>query len=77
VLEITNTQDRLRENISALERHEKEAAKYIRSLSAEEDKLKATKEGIKRDRLQKQQLEKKLTAEINKITIHHGLLKIC
>ena len=67
IREITDTQERLRENISALEHHEKEAAKYIRSLSAEEDKLKALKEEIKRDRLQKGQLQKKLTSQINEI----------
>lgn len=67
IREITDTQERLRENISALEHHEKEAAKYIRSLSAEEDKLKALKEEIKRDRLQKGQLQKKLTSQISEI----------
>ena len=65
--EIDSTQERLRENISALERHEKEAAKYIRSLAAEEDKLKALKEEIKRDRLRKKQLEATRSAKINGI----------
>ena len=67
IREVTNTQERLRENISALERHEKEAAKYIRSLSAEEDKLKSLQEGIKNDRHRKKQLEIQLTAKINEI----------
>ena len=67
VREVTDTQERLRENISALERHEKEAAKYIRSLASEEDKLKSLKTQIKADRQQKMQLGKKLTTMINEI----------
>ena len=67
IREVNDTQERLRENISALERHEKEAAKFIRSLSAEEDKLKSLKAQIKADRQQKMQMGKKLTTMINEI----------
>ncbi len=67
IREVRDIQEHLRENISALERHEKEAAKYIRSLSAEEDKLKALQEGIRKARQQKKHLEATLTAKINAI----------
>lgn len=67
IREVNSIQEHLRENISALERHEKEAAKYIRSLAAEEDKLKALQEGIKRCRHHKKELEAKLAAKINAI----------
>lgn len=70
IREVTDTQERLRENISALEHHQKEAAKYIRSLAAEEDKLKALQEEIKQDRQRKKNLEKKLTTKINEIELH-------
>lgn len=70
IREVTDTQERLRENISALEHHQKEAAKYIRSLGAEEDKLKALQEEIKQDRQRKKNLEKKLTTKINEIELH-------
>lgn len=68
IREVNSTQQRLRDNISALERHEKEAAKYIRSLAAEEDHLKTLQESIKQDRLKKKQLEKKKKSMLDSIT---------
>ena len=59
------TQERLRENISALEHHEKEAAKYTKSLSAEEDRLKALQATIKQNRQKKIQLEKETIEKIS------------
>ena len=41
IREIDRNQSHIRENISALEHHAKQAAKYISSLEVEEDKLKA------------------------------------
>ena len=41
--EINRNQSHIRENISALENHTKQAAKYINSLEEEEEKLKAAK----------------------------------
>ena len=41
--EINRNQSHIRENISALENHTKQAAKYINSLEEEEEKLKASK----------------------------------
>ena len=77
VREVMSTQERLRENISALEHHEKEAAKYIKSLAAEEDKLKSLQNTIKQDRHRKVQLEKQMNAKIDKISykkeFSHGL----
>ena len=68
VREVMGTQERLRENISALEHHEKEAAKYIKSLSAEEDRLKALQATIKQNRQKKMQLEKEMNSTIEKIS---------
>ena len=68
VREVMVTQERLRENISALEHHEKEAAKYIKSLSAEEDRLKALQATIKQSRQKKMQLEKEMNSTIEKIS---------
>ena len=59
IREIESTQRRLRENISALNRHDKEASKYIRSLATEEDKLKSLQEAIKKDRNHRKELESK------------------
>lgn len=68
VREVTTTQERLRENISALEHHEKEAAKYIKSLAAEEDRLRSLQKEIKLERQSKLQLEKKMNVMINAIS---------
>lgn len=68
VREVTTTQQRLRENISALEHHEKEAAKYIKSLATEEDRLRSLQKEIKQERHSKSQLEKKMTVMINAIS---------
>lgn len=68
VREVTSTQERLRENIAALENYEKEAAKYIKSLSSEEDKLKSLQQNIKRDRHGKMQQEREMKAMIEKIS---------
>ena len=68
IREVTSTQERLRDNISALERHEKEAAKYIKSLAAEEDRLKSLQAGIKRDRHRKLEIERKMKSTIDAIS---------
>ena len=57
VREISSTQSRLRDIITSLDGHEKEASKYIKSLSAEEDKLKVVTEEIKKYRLKKKALQ--------------------
>ena len=67
VREVMSTQERLRENITALEHHEKEAAKYIKGLSAEEDRLKALQTDIKQQRQRKIRMEKEMNAAIEKI----------
>ena len=67
VREVMTTQERLRENISALEHHEREAAKYIKSLSAEEDKLKSLQLAIKQDRHKKAKIEREMNAMIDMI----------
>jgi hypothetical protein len=65
--EITSTQTRLQNIISSLEGHEKEAAKYIKSLSHEEDKLKALKGEIKVGREKKKELSASLIAQANAV----------
>ena len=67
VSEVQDTQAHIRKNISALERHEKEAAKYIKSLATEEDKLKALQEGLRRDRQTKKELKAALSEKANAI----------
>lgn len=59
IREVESTQRRLRDNIAALNRHDKEAAKYIRSLSTEEDRLKNLQDDIKKDRNNRKILEAK------------------
>jgi hypothetical protein len=56
VREIQDNQSHLRSNITALEGNKAEAAKYIKSLAAEEDKLKACRQAIKRLRQDKKEL---------------------
>lgn len=63
ITEITSTQTRLQKIISSLEGHEKEASKYIKSLSAEEDKLKALTDEIKKDKEKKKGFQKTLNAK--------------
>ena len=64
IREINETQGRLQSTITALERHEKEAAKYIKSLAAEEDKRKVLQEAIKTNRKKKKSLEDGLLQKI-------------
>ena len=73
VREVQSTQEHLRSNISALEGHEKEAAKYVRSLADEEDKLKSLQDSIKAARQQKKKLETKLSANIEVINFKKEL----
>lgn len=68
IREISSTQDRLREIITSLDGHEKEASKYIKSLSSEEDKLKMLQEEIKKDRHKKKSLEKEVNVKATSIT---------
>lgn len=67
VREVQEAQDHIRKNISALERHEKEAAKYIKSLALEEDKLKTLQEGLRKDRQTKKELRATLTEKANSL----------
>ena len=67
IREIENTQRRLRDNIAALNRHDKEAAKYIRSLATEEDKLKSLQEAIKKDRNRRKELESSRVKMLEKV----------
>ena len=75
IREVQSTQQHLRSNISALEGHEKEASKYIRSLAQEEDKLKSLQDAIKTDKQRKKNLEKKLTASVDVIEFKKDLPK--
>ena len=75
VREVQSTQEHLRSNISALEGHEKEAAKYVHSLADEEDKLKSLQDSIKAARQQKKKLETKLSANIELIQFKKELPK--
>ena len=63
-----DTQSRLRSNISALEGNKVEAAKYIKSLAAEEDKLKALQARIKQHRVEKQALQRQLEEQTRRIS---------
>lgn len=67
ISEIKSTQSRLQQIISSLEGHEKEASKYIKSLSAEEDKLKALQDQIKRHRQEKKDCTASLITKANSI----------
>ncbi|XP_065829618.1 uncharacterized protein [Oscarella lobularis] len=67
VRDVKDTQTRLRDNILALKNFEKDSAKYVKSLSAEEDKLKALFASIKALRQEKSALEKKRKDMINRI----------
>ena len=75
VREINTNQDHFRENITALEHHSTQAAKYIAFLEEEEVKLKAAQESIKRDRAKRQQLEKELSTLIDSIQFTKDLPK--
>ena len=66
--EVMDTQSRLRSNISALEGNKVEAAKYIKSLAAEEDKLKALQARIKQHRAEKQALQRQLEEQTQRIS---------
>ena len=68
VLEVTSTQERLRENISILEHCEGAADRYIDGLSDEEDKMKSLRQAIKQYRHRRTQMERELTSSINDIT---------
>lgn len=67
ISEITSTQTRLQQIISSLEGHEKEASKYIKSLSVEEDKLKALQGEIKVGRGKKKELGAALITKANSV----------
>ena len=63
IREIKSNQQHLKELISSLEGHERDAAKYVKSLSASEDLLVATQKAIKSDNLKKNSLK----STINKL----------
>jgi len=66
VREIKDTQQRLRDNIDAVENFNKsEASKYVKSLAAEEDRLKSTQSFIKQEKAKRQALEKELQKTCN------------
>ena len=67
IREIESTQRRLRDNIAALNRHDKEASKYITSLATEEDKLKSLQEAIKNDRQQRKKLESRRVSMLEQV----------
>ena len=67
ITEIKSTQSRLQEIISSLAGHEREASKYIKSLSNEEDKLKDLNDDIKKDRQKKKALEKTLVSKATSV----------
>ena len=67
VREINSTQDHIRENISALEHHSKQASKYIAALEEAEEKLKKAQASVKSAKSKKKELEKTLRSTINDI----------
>ena len=69
ILAITSTQERLEQIISKLAGHEKEAAKYVKSLSVKEDNLTALQRGIKLNRHEKKNLEKILVTKAEAICV--------
>lgn len=68
IREITSTQERLQQIISKLEGHEKEASKYVKSLSDKEDYLTSLQTQIKSDRLKKKAHEKNLVGKAEAIS---------
>ena len=75
VREINHTQDHIRENITALEHHSKQASKYIAYLEEEETKLKAAQEAIKSDKVKRQKLQKQLSTAVSAIQFTKDLAK--
>lgn len=75
VREINRNQDHIRENITTLEHHSKQASKYIVYLEEEETKLKATQDAIKTDRSKQQQLQKELNSLVSSIEYTKDLTK--
>lgn len=67
VREINRTQDHIRENISALEHHSRQASKYIAALEEEEEKLKKAQESIKSSKAKRKTTEESLKSTINGI----------
>ena len=68
IREIKSNQEHLQKLISSLEGHEKEAAKYVKSLSTSEDSLVATQKAIKAQRQKKKNLETRLRKLIHEIS---------
>ncbi|XP_062515101.1 uncharacterized protein LOC134190654 [Corticium candelabrum] len=67
IREVKETQSRLRENIQALQGFERDSAKYVKSLAAEEDKLKALHTQIKSLRQDKTERHKQVTEKLKRI----------
>ena len=65
VREATSAQEQLRSNIAALEHNQKDAAKYIKSLGTEQDKLDGLRLEIKASQSRKKDLERKLSTMID------------
>ena len=74
VREVTSSQEQLRSNISALEHNQKDAAKYIRSLAQEQDKLEGLRGDIKTSQLKKKELEKKLCGMVESMKLSKKLV---
>ena len=72
--EVKDTQSRLRSNISALEGNKTEAVKYIKSLGAEEDKLKALQQRIRQHRTDKQAMQRQLEDQTQRISFSNKAL---
>ncbi len=73
IREIKSNQTHLQGLISSLDGHEKDAAKYVKSLSSSEDALVATQKAIKGDRLKKKNLEASIRKQIQGITYEKQL----
>ena len=74
VREATDAQEQLRSNITALEHNQKDAAKYVRSLAVEQDKLDGLRGDIKAAQLKKKDLEKKLSSMIESMSFSKKLI---
>ena len=72
--EVQDNQVHLRQNITALEGNKAEAAKYIKSLAAEEDRLKALRQSIKKERQDKKELNEQLERKMRAIKFSKKLV---
>jgi len=73
IREIKSNQQHLKELISSLEGHERDAAKYVKNLSASEDSLVATQKAIKSANLKKNSLKSTINKLVDGISYDEKL----